>query len=246
MSSFLRQYHLPLIAVGMIVATVTAGCSNGLVTSSPGADPSVTSPSAVSPSVGAVTSTTAPSSSPSAPSTSASRSSEPSTKPTAGDQTTTPYGGSASAGSRATSVCTLADLNVGVRASEGGGAAGSNYVLLTFRNKSRSTCTLYGYPGVSFVGMKNGSQLGVPAVRNRSVTPMTVRLAAGTTTTALLRIVNAGDYDPKSCAPTTSDGFRVYPPASKTSAYVPFQTQACQRDPGNSKQLTVSPVGTAG
>lgn len=133
-----------------------------------------------------------------------------------------------------------------MKASEGGGAAGSNYVLLTFKNRSGSTCTLYGYPGVSFVGKDNGTQLGVPAVRNRSGTPTNVKLVSGATTTALLQIANAGNYDAKQCAPTTADGFRVYPPGSRTSAYVAFPAQACQRDPGSSKQLSVSPVGTSG
>lgn len=142
--------------------------------------------------------------------------------------------------------CTSPDLAIGVQASEGGAAAGSNYVLLTFTNRSVSTCTMYGYPGVSFVGKDNGTQLGVPAVRNRSAAPADVRLGAGATTTALLQIANAGNYDVKQCAPTTADGFRVYPPGSETAAYVAFAAQACQRDPGASKQLSVSPVGTSG
>lgn len=140
----------------------------------------------------------------------------------------------------------MSDLDIGVRAADGGGAAGSNYVLLTFRNSGGQTCTLSGYPGVSFVGHGDGTQLGIPAVRSNATTPKTVRLGAGKSTTALLQIVNAGVYDAKQCAPTTADGFRVYPSGSKDAAYVAFATQACQKDPGTSKQLSVHPIGTAG
>ncbi len=115
---------------------------------------------------------------------------------------------------------------------------------MSFTNHSGSSCALYGYPGVSFVGDGNGTQLGAAARRSSDGKERTVDLGAGETTTALLQIANAGNFDAKSCAPTTSDGFRVYPPASKTSAYVSYKTQACQRS--GARQLSVSPVGTSG
>jgi Protein of unknown function (DUF4232) len=139
------------------------------------------------------------------------------------------------------SMCGPGDLAVGLRTPRGGGTAGSQYELLTFRNTSTSTCTMNGHPGVSFVGMGNGTQLGAPAARTGAI--HTVRLAPGMTATALLQVVDAGNYDPAQCAPTTSDGLRVYPPDWRVSVFVPFRTQACQRDPGTSPQLTVSAVG---
>jgi hypothetical protein len=142
--------------------------------------------------------------------------------------------------------CTVANLQVGVRAAAGGAAAGSNYVLLTYRNTDALPCVLTGFPGVSFVGHGNGTQLGDPAARTRSAASSPVRLAAGTTTTSLLQIVNAGSYDASQCAPTTADGFRVYPPGSRAAVYVPFPVSACQRSTAGSPQLVVSPVGTAG
>ena len=138
------------------------------------------------------------------------------------------------------SMCGPGDLAVGLRTPRGGGTAGSQYELLTFRNTSATTCTMNGHPGVSFVGMENGTQLGVPAARTGAV--HTVRLAPGMSATALLQVVDAGNYDPAQCAPTTSDGLRVYPPDWRVSVFVPFRTQACQRDPGTSPQLTVSAV----
>ncbi|SDT44519.1 DUF4232 domain-containing protein [Microlunatus soli] len=138
--------------------------------------------------------------------------------------------------------CTLEDLSIGARIPEGSGAAGSSYVLITFTNTSGSPCTMYGYAGVSFVGKKNGTQLGKPAARDRSASPEKVKLSDGEVQTELLRIANAGNFDPAECVPTTSDGFRVYPPSSYTSAYVKFETDVCQSK--SVRQLTVYPVGT--
>jgi hypothetical protein len=136
--------------------------------------------------------------------------------------------------------CGLGDLKIGVRVPAGSGAAGSQYVLLTFTNTSPEPCTIYGYAGVSFVGYQNGTQLGKPAVRDRSKAPATVRVASGNTREELLQIAEAGNFDPKKCQPMTADGFRVYPPDSYTAAYVPFKTPACQ---GKIAQLRVYPVG---
>jgi Protein of unknown function (DUF4232) len=137
--------------------------------------------------------------------------------------------------------CGPGSLVVGLRAPRGGGAAGSQYELLTFRNVSHATCTVDGHPGVSFVGLGNGTQLGSPAARTGPVRAM--RLAPGATGTALLQVVDAGNFDPSQCAPTTSDGLRVYPPDWRVSVFVPFRTEACQRDPGTGPQLSVSAIG---
>src|SRR5919107_5313801 len=139
---------------------------------------------------------------------------------------------------RRSRVCSPGDLAVGLRTPRGGGTAGSQYELITFRNISARTCTMNGHPGVSFVGMENGTQLGVPAARTGAV--HTVRLAPGMSATALLQVVDAGNYDPAQCAPTTSDGLRVYPPDWRGSGFVPLPPPARQRGPRTSPQLTVS------
>ena len=227
---------LPLLAAALVATgATTAGCGNGLSTTA-GSDPSV---AAASPSTAPHPSTSAagPTSSPTgtrSTSTTAPAPAAPSTR-------------ASSAGARPSSdACSEADLTIGLRDSAGGGAAGSNYVLLTFTNRRGRVCTLYGYPGVSFVGQGDGTQVGVPAVRDRRGNVRTVRLAPDHTTTALLQIVNAGNYDATRCAPTTADGLRVYPPGSKAAAFVAFTIQACQRDVGQSPQLSVSPIGTSG
>jgi hypothetical protein len=103
---------------------------------------------------------------------------------------------------------------------------------------------MYGYAGVSFVGQHNGTQLGKAATRQSSQSARRIRLDAGEKTSELLQIVNAGNFPAKQCAPTTADGFRIYPPASLTAAFVPFKTTACQGK--GVAQLSVYPVGTKG
>lgn len=137
--------------------------------------------------------------------------------------------------------CDLGDLSIGIRTPADGAAAGSQYVLISFTNSSQAPCTVYGYPGVSFVGFQNGTQLGKPAVRNHASNPQTVRLEPGSTKSALVQIAESGNFPPEKCQPTTSDGFRVYPPDSYSAAYVPFKTSACQSR--KVAQLTVYPVG---
>ena len=137
--------------------------------------------------------------------------------------------------------CHLADLEVGVRSPEGGGAAGSQYVLITFANTSDSQCWMYGYAGVSLVGFQDGTRLGRPASRDHSTKPNRIKLSVGDKKTELLQIADAGNWDPEKCVPTTADGFRIYPPASYTAAYVPFKIAACQSK--KVSQLTVYPVG---
>src|ERR1700734_2524543 len=77
--------------------------------------------------------------------------------------------------------CSTADLSAAVNTSPGGAAAGSTYYPMNFTNTSKSSCYLFGYPGVSFVTGPSGSQIGEPASRNPAVTPRTGILNAGGT-----------------------------------------------------------------
>lgn len=142
---------------------------------------------------------------------------------------------------RSSARCTLNDLRIGVNVPDGGGAAGSQYVMINFTNTSDTACMLKGYAGVSFVGHQDGTQLGEPARRTDRGHVGRVDLAPGAQVTELLQIANAGNFDADDCAPTTADGFRIYPPESYTAAYVPFEHQACQH--GGIEQLTIYPIG---
>ena len=138
--------------------------------------------------------------------------------------------------------CTLAQLDVGATVPSGAGAAGSTALLLTFRDTADVACVLDGFPGVSFVGGGDGTQLGVSARRTGAA--QTVTLEPGRTTTALVRVADAGSYPETSCDPTAADGLRVYPPGSTEAAFVRYPTKACRGSTGDSPQLTVASVGT--
>lgn len=226
----------------VVLSLLLVGCSGNGLESSPGSssDPSIEKPTATESSESSPT----PSDSATAGSDTSDPDSSDSSSGTTPPAESAPAGSgeSDSAGRDAASLCHADDLNVGTRVPKGSGAAGSHYVLLTFQNASSATCYLDGHPGVSFVGNDDGTQLGQPASHMSSDTPRVV-LKPEETTTALVRIGNAGNYDPKECAPTTADGFRVYPPDSRVSVFVPFEVQACQQDLDQGPQLSVSAVG---
>jgi hypothetical protein len=128
-------------------------------------------------------------------------------------------GGGDTGGGSTTGLCSVADLRGGTEAGSGG-AAGSVIIHLTFTNTSSTTCTLQGWPGVSFVGNDNGTQIGAAAVLDRSTAHPTVTLAPGAVAVAPLKITQAGNYDNADCGPTPANGFRVYPPGSKASLFI--------------------------
>lgn len=123
--------------------------------------------------------------------------------------------------------CTTAELSVTLDTGQAGGTAGSTYVPIVFQNTSNDPCTMYGFPGVSFVTGRGGSQIGAPASRQRQYSATTVRLAAGGIAHAWLQVVEAGNYSSGTCHPRTAQGLRVYPPANRAAAYVNHSFPAC-------------------
>jgi uncharacterized protein DUF4232 len=123
--------------------------------------------------------------------------------------------------------CTSSGLNVKVDTSQGGAAAGSTYVPIDFTNTTGSACTLFGFPGVSFVSSVPGSQIGRPASRNRAASATTVTLAPGGVAHATLQVAEAGNYDPSACKPVTAHWLRVYPPNQFDAIYTKYTAQVC-------------------
>jgi hypothetical protein len=93
-------------------------------------------------------------------------------------------------------------------------------VTIVLTNNGSAPCDLQGWPGVSFVGDGNGTQLGKAADLDRSTPHPTVTLAAGGTAKAPLKITQAGNYSDDDCKPKAADGFRVYPPGSTESLFI--------------------------
>jgi len=124
------------------------------------------------------------------------------------------------AGGTSTSMCRTSGLSL--RLGQPGYVAGSRYQPIVFTNTTKVTCTLTGYPGVSFVAPGTGRQVGAAAVRNAQHATTTVAIAPGRSASALLQIVNHANYPPADCKATTVSGLRVYPPGNTAAAYVPF------------------------
>ena len=140
--------------------------------------------------------------------------------------------------------CATSALRVSVSASQGV-AAGSSYYPIVFTNISGAACTLYGYPGVSFVAAAGGSQIGIPATENPAHPRQLITLAAGQAAHAELQVVNAGNYPPANCGMVTAHWLRVYPPNQTAPLYASFTAQACTK-PGTILTVQTVQPGTSG
>ena len=119
----------------------------------------------------------------------------------------------------ATSQLSVAQVNPSV-------GAGQYYSTLVFTNTSHSSCTLSGYPGVSYV-VGGGVQSGNPAVRAGG-TVATVTLAPGGKADSVLHDSNGiGGYSPQQCRLTAAQGLRIYPPNNTAALFLPWKTSHC-------------------
>ncbi|WP_250031167.1 DUF4232 domain-containing protein [Paractinoplanes maris] len=162
---------------------------------------------------------------PSAPATSpATESPSPLASPSTGTTATT---GPASPTSRpATPRCRTADLSV--RTGEGDAAAGSRSVDLVFGNKSDRACTLFGYPGVSWVAGDNGTQVNEAFSREAGQSgKRTVTVEPGGVVYSLVIWPISANFDAGQCKPVEVRGYRVYPPDETASIFVSGPQTVC-------------------
>src|SRR5215469_4438440 len=145
----------------------------------------------------------------------------------------------ASAGSSAASVAPAAASSSGDAAGSSGclasglqaqvgdsqGAAGTIYEVINLTNTSNATCTLYGYPGVSFVTSVGGSEVGKPATKNPVVAKTLVTLVPGGQAAFLLGVHDVGAFP--SCKIVNVDWLRIYPPGDYGSINVQDKSQVC-------------------
>jgi hypothetical protein len=121
--------------------------------------------------------------------------------------------------------CPVTALRITIGAANG--AAGSIYYPLEFTNVGGVTCTMYGYPGVSFATGPGGAAIGGPAVRNPTFGRALVTLAPGLTGHASLQVEVAQSYTARRCKPVTAHWLQVFPPASYVASYVSFTAVTC-------------------
>lgn len=108
----------------------------------------------------------------------------------------------------------------------GSAAAGSSYYAIVFTNTSGSDCTLYGYPGVSFV-TASGSQVGAPATEDPVYARQLISLSPGGTAHAELRIGTAQNYPSATCSPVAVSNLKVYPPGQANPLIIAVTSTGC-------------------
>ena len=126
-----------------------------------------------------------------------------------------------------TPACATSALQVKLGSSDG--YAGGVYVVINFTNTSGSTCTLFGYPGVSLVTGPPYKQIGLAAKRSTSTSKKLVTLAAGATANAQLQIVDALNFPSASCGPTKATALKIYPPNQTEPVYLPNTSTGCSK-----------------
>jgi hypothetical protein len=124
----------------------------------------------------------------------------------------------------------------------GNGTAGSTYYQLEISNISGSTCTLYGYPGVS--AWRDGQQLGSAAARNPVHPKSLLTLTPGSTVHVILQITDVGVYSPNTCKPAQAFALRVYAPGDYNSHLVPLTFRACAKRGPIFLHVTTTLAGT--
>ncbi len=119
---------------------------------------------------------------------------------------------------------------LGVKAGLSQGTAGSTYQVIDFTNISNVSCTLYGYPGVSFASTgASGGQIGLSAKENPTPPRVLVTLTPGATANALLRIADAGNFPPAACGMVTAHWLVIYPPNQTTPVYLSYTSATCSK-----------------
>lgn len=121
--------------------------------------------------------------------------------------------------------CHTGDLSL--KLGRGGAAAGTQHQFLVFTNKSGHACTLYGYPGVSWVSGGQGKQVNDPFQRIDADRRAHLRLAPGQQANAVLVTHTAENYPAATCKPVPVRGFRVYPPDETAAVFVAQASTAC-------------------
>jgi Protein of unknown function (DUF4232) len=150
----------------------------------------------------------------------------PSTSPaTVSPRTETSTPASTAGGGSGAPGCPSSALKVSL--GSGNGAAGSTIVPVEFTNESSSTCTMFGFPGISFVTGPGGSQIGAPADEDPATARSLVTLASGATAHALLQVTVAQNFPAAKCGLTTAHWLKVFPPGQTAPLYVKYTASAC-------------------
>jgi hypothetical protein len=100
-------------------------------------------------------------------------------------------------------------------------------------------CTLYGYPGISFVAGIGGKQIGAAAGRSPASKRLVV-LAPGGKAHALLDLLDVLNFPPSVCAASSAHWLKVYPPNQFSAGYVRWTAKVCSQP--KPVYMSVAPV----
>jgi hypothetical protein len=129
--------------------------------------------------------------------------------------------------------CTAVKASVGT----GEGTAGSVYYPIRLKNTSGVTCTLRGYPVVSFTN-KYHDPLGGQAAED--IRPhSTVTLVPNASAHSTVRVPDADNFAPSTCLPRTSTYLRVRTKMAPVATFVPLATTVCTTTAGQSFVLPI-------
>ncbi|MEU4423181.1 DUF4232 domain-containing protein [Actinoplanes sp. NPDC024001] len=141
--------------------------------------------------------------------------------------------------------CLTRNLKVTDDADDGGAAAGHHIEFLVFENTAGFSCTLTGFPGVSFVAGAEGRQVGSAFLRTNA-TRRTVTLTPGSRVHAAILIADYRNVDTATCKPVRVRGYRVYPPNETAAVFVPAPQTACSAPNQAAGQVNPVAPGTSG
>lgn len=210
----------------LVVVTAGVALAASACTSSPtprstpsGSTPSATAPSTTAPSTG--TTAAAPSSAPA------------STPPTTTTTTAAAPVGTTVPATVTHGVPACTGSQIKVTPGQWGGATGHIGGAVLFRNTSRSTCSLYGYPGVA--GLDSAGRQEVQATRvprgfigglpTPTSHPTTVVLAPGAVASAVIEGVDVPSGNATSCPSYPS--ILVTPPGTRSSTHLALAVPGC-------------------
>jgi hypothetical protein len=134
--------------------------------------------------------------------------------------------------------CSTAGLRVTLGSQESA-AAGHLYRTLDFTNTSGANCTLYGYPGISFVTGVGGQQIGAAASRSPASKRLIV-LGPGKKAHAVVDLLDVLNFPPSKCAASNAHWIKVYPPNQFSATYVRWTAMVCSKS--KPVYVSVAPV----
>jgi hypothetical protein len=130
-----------------------------------------------------------------------------------------------------------------LRARIAGAAAGTEYVSVVLTNTGRRACSLFGYPGVSFLDDAD-NQIGMPAQRDKSSKPRRIVLAPADKAHAIVSFPNPGVFG-SGCGERQSATVRVYPPGQTAALTDGLRVDVCGDEQGRAAVGAMRP-GTRG